>query len=129
MTRKTKILLITIILSFILALVLGENENAVVFFGLIFFGSIIYAITLLFKNYIYKKIFKNYYSEESIKKRKELKLFRKQEAEKQKKLSAEKKKSVTSQKIEGREGPKEKLDSKICRKTLKMAKRSATKNS
>ena len=50
MTRKTKILLITIILSFILALVLGENENAVGFFGLIFFGSIIYAVTLLFKN-------------------------------------------------------------------------------
>ena len=69
MTRKTKILLITIILSFILALVLGENENAVGFFGLIFFGSIIYAIILLFKNYIYKKIFKNYYSEESIKKK------------------------------------------------------------
>ena len=99
MTRKTKILLITIILSFILALVLGENENAVGFFGLIFFGSIIYAITLLFKNYIYKKIFKNYYSEESIKKRKELKLFRKQEAEKQKKLSAEKKKVLLRKKL------------------------------
>jgi len=76
--KRLKITLITCLVFFILAA--GISGKSAYFYLCIFVGSFIYAIIIIFK----MLVFKGYYSEESIKKRRELKLLRKQEAKKQK---------------------------------------------
>lgn len=81
MPKRLKITIVTGLVSLISSVYFGSfDSESGDLFALIFSGSLIYAIIIVFK----MLVFKGYYSEESIKKRRESKLLRKQESIKRK---------------------------------------------
>lgn len=87
MPKRLKVTLTVILISFFLSIYFVNRSETFFVYVLIFLISFCYAIIIIFK----MVIFKGYYSEESIKKRKELKLLKKQENLKRKQEGAKQK--------------------------------------
>ncbi len=130
MPKRLKVTLTVILISFCLSIYFVNRSESFFLYVLIFLISLCYAIIIIFK----MVIFKGYYSEESIKKRKELKLLkkqenlkRKQEGAKQKqefkKLKEEKKKEEKRRKEENKQKwLEQKAKEKAERERIKMEK-------